>query len=158
MAPRFDRGTIQLRAQEIVLSSLIPITLRDACRRVLEERYRDDPAGLLEAATTLAAGAMTGIRKRTYEIPEQQAALTDIPGVIGITSPEGDMFVQRSEATVGQVRQWNREAMQHHSTQRLRHKRFRDELGLVEDIPDEAQWQQTRQVQAERQSKILEGQ
>jgi hypothetical protein len=99
---------------------------------------------------------MSGIRKRTYEIPEQQAMLTDIPGVIGITSPDGDMFVQRSEATVGQVRQWNREALQHHSTQRLRHKRFREELKLINDIPENAKWPETHSIQIERQSKMLE--
>jgi hypothetical protein len=100
---------------------------------------------------------MTGIRKRTYEIPEQpELALTDMPSVIGITTPGGDMFVQRSEATVGQVRQWNREALQHHSTQRLRHKRFRDDLKLIDDIHEDAGWLETRPIQIERQSKMLE--
>src|SRR6266536_1579478 len=142
----FDRGTVQARAQEISCNSPAPITVRAACRQALQELYGNDPAALLEAAATMAAGAMTGLRQRTYELPEQLTLTSDIPGVIGITTPDGDLIIPRSEATAGQVRQWNREALQHHSTQRLRHKRFAKDLKVAEDEPDESRWTEHRAV------------
>src|SRR6266700_1473191 len=142
----YDRGTVQARAQEISCNSSKPITVREACRQALHELYGNNPDALLEAAATLAAGAMSGLRQRTYELPEQATLTSDIPGIIGITTPEGDLIIPRAEAAAGQVRQWNREALQHHSTQRLRHKRFAKDLKIAEDEPDETGWPEMRSV------------
>jgi hypothetical protein len=152
----FDRGTVQARAQEISCSSLTPITVREACKRALHELYGNSPEALLDAAATLAAGAMSGLRQRTYELPEQATLTSDIPGVIGITTPDGDLIIPKAEATAAQVRQWNKEALQHHSTQRLRHKRFAKDLKIAEDEPDETRWAELRHVIEERKIKMLE--
>lgn len=152
----FDRGTVQARAQEISCNSIAPITVREACKRALFELYGDSPEALLEAAATLAASTMAGLRQRTYELPEQATLTSDIPGVIGITTPEGDLIIPRAEATVEQVRQWNREALQHHSTQRMRHKRFQKDLQIAEDEPGEVKWTEARAVIEERKLKALE--
>jgi hypothetical protein len=152
----FDRGTVQARAQEISCSSLTPITVRDACKQALHELYGNNADALLDAAATLAAGTMSGLRQRTYQLPEQVTLTSDIPGVIGITTPDGDLIIPRSEATAAQVRQWGREAVKHHSTQRLRFKRFNEDLDIAGDQPDEVRWTEMRPVIEERKLKILE--
>lgn len=152
----FDRGTVQARAQEISCNSLAPMTVRDACKQALSELYGNNPEALLDAAATLAAGTMSGLRQRTYELPEQATLTSDIPGVIGITTPDGDLIIPRAEATIEQVRQWNREALQHHSTQRLRHKRFQKDLEIVEDEPGDVKWTETRAILETRKLKALE--
>jgi len=152
----FDRGTVQARAQEISCSSPTPITVRDACKQALRELYGNNPDALLEAAATLAAGAMSGLRQRTYQLPEQATLTSDIPGVIGITTPDGDLIIPRPEATAAQVRQWAKEAMQHHSTQRLRFKRFAKDLAVAEDEPDDVKWTEMRAIIEARKLKALE--
>jgi hypothetical protein len=152
----FDRGTIQARAQEISYNSPVPIAVREACKQALQERYGSNPDALLEAAATLAAGAMSGLRQRTYHLPEQATLISDIPGVIGITTPDGDLIIPKAEATAEQVRQWNKEALQHHSTQRLRHRRFAKDLAIAEDEPGETRWAEMRGVIQERKLKMLE--
>lgn len=152
----FDRGTVQARAQEISCNSPTPITVREACKQALRELYGNNPDALLDAAATLAAGAMSGLRQRTYQLPEQLTLTSDIPGVIGITTPDGDLIIPKSEATAAQVRQWAKEAMQHHSAQRLRFKRFAKDLEIADDEPDETRWAELRAVIEERKIKALE--
>src|SRR5258708_40077680 len=96
---KFDRGTVQARAQEIVFLAQSPITLVEACRQSLAELYGDNPEVLLGVAASLAAGTMSGLRQRTYRLPEQATLTSDIPSVIGITTPDGDLFILKSEAT-----------------------------------------------------------
>jgi hypothetical protein len=155
---KFDRGTVQARAQEIIFSSPKTITLREGCRQALHELYGSNPEALLEAAATLAAGAMSGLRQRTYDLPEQNqlTLMPDIPGIIGITSPDGDLFVLKPEATHGQVRQWAKEGLQLHSTQRLRFRRFIKDLEITDDVPEESRWTETRAIGEERKRKVLD--
>ena len=156
MKKRFNRGTIQARAQEILHASTGPMPIRDACRQALTELYGDDPDALLEAAATFAAGAMAGLRQRTYQLPEQPTLAFDIPGVIAITSPDGDLFIRRSDADTGQVRQWAKEGLQYTSAQRLRFKQAVKDLDIADDLPDENSWSETRAVIEERKLKMLE--
>jgi hypothetical protein len=156
MKKRFDRGTIQARAQEIIQASTQPIAVREACKQALAELYGGDATALLEAAATFAAGAMSDLRQRTHHLPEQPTLAFDIPGLIGITSPDGDLFVRRQDATTGQVRQWLKEGLQHHSAQRLRFRRAIKDADIADDMPDENPWPETRAVIEERKLKMLE--
>lgn len=153
---QFDRGTIQARAQEITHNSPQPVNVRDACKQALNELYGNDPVALLEAAATFAAGAMSGLRKSTYHLPEQAQLAFDIPGVIAITTPDGDLIIRSTDATAAQARQWAREGLQYTSTQRLRFKRAVKDLEIAEDLPGEVSWTELRAVIEERKLKMLE--
>lgn len=141
-----DRNSLRLRAQEILLQHPEGMTTRAAMRQALEERFRDDPTGLLEYATGASDSLLRGLRQRTYELPEiDEATLFDIPPVIGISTPEGDLLISADLATLGQVRQWHREATQHIATQRLRRRRFQHQtLELLDNEPDELPWPSAR--------------
>jgi mannitol-1-phosphate/altronate dehydrogenase len=136
-----DRQSLILRTQEIVSRHPEGITSREAYKQALLERYKNDPAGMADHAATLAVGTLSQLRKRTYELPPEDPSLPlAIPQWIGIRTDEGDLLVARDEAELGQVRQWAREAESHHSTQKLRIKRFRERLDTVKDEPDALPW------------------
>jgi len=136
-----DRQSLMLRTQEIISSSPDGITAREAYKRALVERFGTDMDALLEHTSSLASGMLSGIRKRTYELPSEDTQLPlNLPQVIGIRTEHGDLLVHRDHADLGQVRQWVREARQHHSTQRLRFDRFEQQLDLVKDEPDALPW------------------
>lgn len=148
MAGRTDRASIQLRVQELINSTQEPITDHEALKRVLAERYKDDPDGLLEYATSMGRTALRGLRKRTYELPEQDG-LFEIPPVIAISTPDGDLFMAREQANFDQVVQWIREGLQHHSTQNLRFERFRLAVEpLRGTIPGDTPWWTARAMLA----------
>lgn len=153
---KFDRGTVQARAQEIIHASNAPITVREACKQALYELYNGNHDALLDAAATLAAGAMSGLRQRTYQLPEQPTLTPAIPAVICVMTPDGDLFVRREDATADQSRQWAKEMLQYHSTGRLRAKRLLKDFDLAEDVPGEVKWPEFSAVIGERKLKILE--
>lgn len=138
-----ERASIMLRVQEVINNSAEGVTTRQALIQALAERYKDDVAGLLEYAASSAESSLRGLRKRTYELPETDA-LFEIPPVIGIATPDGDLFVPRESANLGQVRQWLREGDRHHATQSLRFKRFRTEIEPLKEEPDELPWWSAR--------------
>lgn len=140
-----DRA-LSLRAQEIISASADGMTTAQAMEAVLRERFAGDPDGLLKWAASVGSSGLKGIRKRTYEIPDLfQGTLIQIPQVIGVTTPEGDLLIPRDKATLGQVRQWAREASQHHSVQKLRFKRFREQLDTtLKEESDELPWWSAR--------------
>lgn len=157
----FDRGTVQARAQEIVFNTTEPITVVEACRRALAELYGADPEQLLSVAATLAAATVSGLKRLTHNLPEPGSQLVmDIPSVIGISTPDGDLFVRKDEAEADQVRQWAREGLQHHSTQRLRFKHLINrDLEVAEDVPGNVKWAGEggmRAIIEERKLKALE--
>lgn len=147
--------TLQLRVQEVINASPIPIAARDALKKVLLERYTSLEE-LAEAAATIGMSALNGIAKATYNLPEtDQGSLFDVPSVIAIRTPQGPLLIPRDQATAGQVRQWAEEGLQHHSTQRLRFKRAVKDLKAISDLDVETPWADARQALAER--KELEG-
>lgn len=139
-----DRSSLRLRAQEIINASTEGITVRQAMKQALVERYADDPDGLAEAAAALAAAGMSGLRKRTYELPDRQDALFEIPSVIAVRTEEGDLLIPRDHANLAHVRQWQREGQQHHATQLLRFKRAGADLAELEEEPDTLPWMSAR--------------
>lgn len=147
MARPSERASIMLRVQEVIANSTEPLTGRDALRRVLAERFKDDPAGLLDYAASASESWLGGLRKRTYELPEGDA-LFELPLWIGIATPDGDLFVSRECATVDQARQWVREGRQHHSTQSLRFERAASALEAIADVPGETPWWEARALMA----------
>lgn len=151
-----DRS-IQIRAQEIVNSSPTPIHTLDAVKQALRERYHDLDA-MTEAAASIMAASMKGLRKRTYELSDSddQGSLFDVPPVIGVTTPEGDLLIPKDQANTGHVRQWTREGLQHHATQRMRFKRAVGELETLTDVTDDVPWADARRALAERKQKELE--
>lgn len=152
-----DRS-IQLRVQEIVNNSPVPINVHDALEQVLRERFGDDLDALRKWAASAGVSSMKGLRKRTYELPEadDQGSLFDVPTVIGIITPEGDLLIPKDQANTGHVRQWTKEGLQHHATQRLRFKRAVTDLETLSDVADEVLWSDARKTLAERKQKELE--
>ncbi|MEV0382388.1 hypothetical protein [Nonomuraea sp. NPDC050643] len=149
-----DRS-IQIRTQEIISKSPVSISLQDAVTQALREKFGDDIAAITAYAASLSAGTMKGIRKATYNLPDDDGTLFDIPIVIAVTTPtDGDLLVPRELADTGHVRQWTREGLQHHSTQRLRFKRATKDLELVADAADGAAWSNTRASLAERKKEL----
>lgn len=149
--------SLKLRAQEIAAAEG-SITIREAVKRALEERFDGDFDALVEIAATLGAGSLSNLRQRTYDLPEEQDVLPfDIPDVIGVRTPDGDMLVRRDDAQRGQVRQWQREAHQHHSAQAYRFKRFGEQLALVDDEADDLEWAKAREIIADRRREIGRG-
>jgi hypothetical protein len=141
--------SLRLRAQEIITSSPDGMTTRQGMKRALAERFKDDPAGLLEFAAAAGCVGMKDLRKRTYDLPEPgEGVLFDLPQIIGVSTPEGDLLVPREKATLGQVRQWTREGSQHHATQKLRFRRFAEELEPLKEESDELAWWAARAMLA----------
>lgn len=154
-----DRA-LQLRAQEIVTNSPVPISVHDALKHALMERHPDATVEqLFDMLARAGEAALSGIRKRTYDLPDDsdQGSLFDIPTVIGVRTPDGDLIVPRDQAEMGHVRQWQREAFQHHATQRLRFKRVAADLELLADLPDDASWTDGRIALAQIKARELEG-
>ena len=136
-----DRQSLILRTQEIVNAAVDGITTREAYKRALIERFGNDVNALLEHASSLASGILSGIRRRTYELPPDDPQLPLlVPQVIGIRTDQGDLLVHREHADLGQIRQWVREGRQYHSAQRLRFERFETQLDAIKDEPDALPW------------------
>lgn len=140
-----DRTSIVLRVQEIINANPNGITSQEAFERALAERYKDDPTGLLQFAAAAVRSTVRGLRQRTYDLPDSgEHALFEIPETIGIKTPDGDLFIARECALLGQVRQWLREGDQHHSAQKLRFKRALKELQVLQGEPDDLPWWSAR--------------
>lgn len=155
-----ERNSLRLRAQEILIANPIGMSTREAMKRALAERFKDDPAGLLEFAASASDAWLKDLRQRTYELQEPGTlTLFDPPPVIGISTPEGDFIVSTDVATVGQIRQWERERRQWIATQTLRGKRFREQsLEPIADVPDDTPWAEARLVLRDRRVEQLEAQ
>lgn len=147
-----DRASLQLRAQEIINASPNGMHIREALKRALLERYGHDPDALAEAAASYGAASMAGLRKRTYELPDDEGALFQIPGVIGNRTEDGDLLIPRENANLGQVRQWQKEGQQHHATQLLRFKRAGKSLEPLKEEPADLPWWQARHMLTEGES------
>jgi hypothetical protein len=135
--------SLVLRAQEIINKTEGPITAREAMKQALIERYANDINALADMAAGLVPGMTKRLRQATYELPEPNG-LFDIPGVISIMTTDGACFIHREEATVGQTRQYLREATSFHATQTLRFERANEELKLLADVDDEVLWTEAR--------------
>lgn len=144
MSRNNDRASLQLRAQEIINASPEGMSIREALKQALLERYGHDPEALAEAAAAFGASSLSGLRKRTYELPDDQGALFQVPNIIGIRTDDGDLLIPRQNASLGQVRQWQKEGQQHHATQLLRFKRAGTELDALKEEPAELPWWSAR--------------
>lgn len=117
-------STLTLRAQEIIASTDQPVNATDALMQALRERRLSYEDLLKMVASQISTRSL---RKGTYELPEQEG-LFDLPSIICIGTPDGDLFLKAENATIAQVEQWAEEAHQHHSTQNLRFKRLKKQL------------------------------
>lgn len=139
-----DRSSITLRVAEVIHTTPEPITAREALKRVLAQRFDGDPDGLLEYAVSAGAAALKNLRQATYKLDGDAPALFRLPAVIAVTTDEGDLFVRHDDATLGQVRQWATEGVQHHSVQEMRFRRLLDEVEKLDGLPDETLWAQAQ--------------
>jgi hypothetical protein len=115
-----DRSIIA-RASELVARGDKPVPASEALKQALDERCHGDYGLALELLVVEGRSRLKDARQRTYALPEQPT-LFDLPSVIAITTPLGDLFIPSDMATAGQVEQWAREGQQHHGSQ---HKRFK---------------------------------
>jgi hypothetical protein len=121
-----DRSLIA-RAQQIIAEATEQITGRDALRQAVHEKYQNNPEALLDAFVDASMSGLRELRKRTYELPDSPT-LFDLPSVIGVRSPDGDLYVHLQDATAGQVQQWASEGEQYHGSQRRRFKAIRKQV------------------------------
>jgi hypothetical protein len=151
------KTTIQVRAQELIEKSGRALLVRDAVVMALRELCPDRESAI-ELAATFMAGMGLALRRESYDLPEHngQGTLFDVPTWIVVTSPEGDLAIEKDHATMGQVRQWRREGQQHHATQHLRFKRAGEELDLISDLDDELPWAEARAILGERRGALPE--
>lgn len=136
-------SSLTMRAQEIIAQSETAISAFQAARQALAERCLTYDE-LLDYSTSGLVASMRDLRKRLYDLPEQDTLDFDIPTAIGITTPDGDMFIGREHATLAQVRQWADEGQQHHATQNLRFKRFKESLRAYGAIDGGELWVEAR--------------
>jgi hypothetical protein len=115
------------RAIELAGKAGEPVPAAVALRRAIDERCKGDYQAVLEMLVGEGLSKMKDARQRTYNLPEQ-ATLFDLPGVIALMTPLGDLFVPADMATAGQVDQWAREGEQHHGSQHKRFKAMRAQL------------------------------
>lgn len=157
MSGKINRG-IELRAQQIAMTSGEPISVQTACEQAIREQIGTDPEALIKVLAGAVAGQLRSMRRTTYHLNEEggQGSLFDIPQVIVVTTPESELVIPKVQAETGQVRQWQKEGQQHHSVQLTRFKRFGKELEAVADQEDGIPWSETREVLTERKLKELE--
>lgn len=136
-----DRS-LMLRVQEILQVQPDAMTMREAVTIALRERYTDYDS-LLQAASAFGAASANGLRKRTYDLRDQPT-LFDIPEVIAIRTVDGDLFIKREHATLGQVRQHHHELSQYLAVQAMRSHRYGDELTQLASLPDDMLWIEAR--------------
>jgi hypothetical protein len=142
-----DRTSLQLRAQEIIIANPDGMTVREALKRAILERYPNDPERIAEAFAAVAQSAMSGLRKKTYELPDDRdLTLFEVPEVIGVRTEDGDLLVTRQAASLGQVKSWQKDGHQYHSTQTLRFKRAGQRLDSLKDEDDELPWINARHM------------
>lgn len=148
--------TVKLRTQQIIEQASRPILVQDAIKQALADFDRDQ---LLEMVASMGAAQMKGMRKQTYELPDQhtQLSLFEIPAIIGISTPEGDELVHRDQATLDEVRQWAREGARHHQVQLFRFVRARADLATVDDVEGVTGWPEARKILGERHSALPAG-
>lgn len=143
---RIDR-TLQLRAQEIISKSEDPISIQAAVEQALRERTKGDYDMVVKIASAIGASSMNGLRKRTYDLPEmREDTLFDIPALIVIGTPDGDLFVPRDHASTAHTRQWIREGRQHHGAQSMRFERADEDMAAIEDVADDVPWSEAREL------------
>lgn len=126
-----DKASLQLRAQEILNAHPEGMTTRAALKQAILERYGDDANAIADALVTFAGSIMSALARATFNLPEDNGSLFQIPSVIGVPTEEGDKLVGRAYATNDQVEKWLDRGLQHHSTQRLRFKRAKSEFEQV---------------------------
>lgn len=139
--------TLQLRVQEIINASPVPIAAHDALVKALLERFTTLEE-MAEATATISRSYLNVLAKATYNLPETgEDALFDVPLVIAVRTPDkGLVLIPKDQALVGQVRQWAEEGLQHHGTQRLRFKRAVKDLKALSDLDPETPWADARQA------------
>lgn len=135
--------SLTMRAQEIIAHSDKAISAFQAARQALAERCMTYDE-LLDYSTNGLVAGMRDLKKRLYDLPEQDTLDLDIPSAIGISTPDGDLYIGREHATLDQVRQWAAEGQQHHSTQNLRFKRFKQRLEAFNAIDGTELWVEAR--------------
>ncbi len=144
--------TLKLRAQEIIEKASGPILVADALEQAIVERKLSQ-AELVKMLAALGANLMKGLRVESYQLPERtghQLSLFDVPAVIGITTPQGDLLVSKDVANLGEVRQWIREGERHHSVQLLRFNRAEQDIVAIEDLEDKTGWSDARKALDQR--------
>lgn len=118
------------RATELAATGGKPIASADALRQALDERCGGDYQAALDMLVNEGRSKLKDARQRTYNLPEQPT-LFDLPAVIAISTPLGDLFIPSDMASAGQVEQWAREGQQHHGSQ---HKRFKAIASQLKDL------------------------
>lgn len=139
---------LELRIQQIILSNAGQRTnVVQAAEQALREKYTGPKQfdELIQACVKFFVRShsrfVRELKGYALELPEpKQGSLFDIPNVIFVESSAGTMFVTRDVATIGEVREWDRRALQYHSVQHLRFQRLTKELELVADIDDKVPW------------------
>ena len=107
------------RATQLVATTTNALQESAALRQAIDEYCSGDYNRAIDLLTNESRSKLKDARKATYNLPEQ-ATLFDVPQVIAITTPLGDLFLSADQASGGQVEQWAREGRSHHRSQEKR--------------------------------------
>lgn len=113
--------SIIARAQELVAHSNAQMTLEQAIAESIFERFDGDGKRIAYYMAGQVKNWTKAIRKASYDVPEHPT-LFDVPQVIIVTSPDGDVAWPIDIAPAKVVGQWWTEGEQYHGGQ---HRRFR---------------------------------
>jgi hypothetical protein len=139
---------LEIRVQEIIFSGAQKRSDFYQCiLKALRERYPGPESHdeLLAAATKYfieSHGALLkAAKQKTLEIPDRkQGGFWEIPGFIFVEKDEDLEFIKRDVATIAEVKEWAKTALQFHSVQHLRFKRLIKDLNSLKYIKDETLW------------------
>ena len=156
---------LELRIQQIILGSQADqrTNVAQAAEQALREKYRGPRQfdELIQACVKFFvrshARFVRELKGCTLQLPESnQGSLFDIPKLIFVESDEGPLFITRDVATIGEVREWDRRALQHHAAQHLRFQRLTKELELIKDIDDKVPWRDAFAILKNRHQQLAE--
>jgi hypothetical protein len=151
-----DQKSLAVRAMQIATTADGNTYTAEALAQALIERFDNDPKLIAEALAGMMKSAAKSIKGGTSQLPAQ-ATLFDVPELIAISTPIGDLLIHGEDATTGQSRQWGAECEQWHKQQAKRFTKWNGRLDAEIESgaldPKLNHRQQLRALTAKRSSK-----
>lgn len=119
------------RANELANASKDPVELEQSLVNALLERHGHDAMALARAWAHQERSQLSQIRKRSYHLPKDPT-LFDLPPVIVIQTPDGDLLLPEGTRLGKHVKQWVREGKRYHKSQRTRFEKIAEKVEALD--------------------------
>lgn len=136
---------IAARAMQIAQQSNGSVYWADACKQAIRERCGDNVEMILDLAVQSFGRMAKEYKKSQYNLPEQ-ATLFDVPELLMLATPLGELMVHREEATAGQVQEWVDAGERHHGSQHKAFKAKRKQLRELDLDPSRNYLEQLKEL------------